>query len=64
MTKSPRLAQTTPPSATSHQFSIAFDSTLLRGISPSERAKVLAQLVSLLMQTAAVESGEHDDDER
>lgn len=64
MTKLPRLAQTAPPSATPHQFNIAFDSSHLRGMSPSERAKVLAHLASLLMQAAAVETGEHDDDER
>jgi hypothetical protein len=64
VTKPPRLAQMAPPSATPHQLNIAFDSTLLRGMSPSERAKVLAHLASLLTQAATVGTEEHDDDER
>lgn len=48
---------------TAQQLSIAFDSMPLRAISPTERAKVLAQLAYLLMQAAGVATAERDDDE-
>lgn len=46
------------------QLSIAFDSIRLRGMNPSERAKAIACLASLLMQAAGAATGECDDDER
>ena len=66
MIKSLKSVSTEPPSAATapHQFSIAFDSIRLRGMSPSERTKVLSRLASLLMQAAGAATGEHDDDER
>jgi hypothetical protein len=33
-------------------------------MNPSERAKVLAQLATLLMQAAGVATGERDDEQR
>lgn len=66
MINSPTSLPTTPPSPTTtpHQLSIAFDSIQLRGMSPSERARVLAQLARLLMQAAGAATGERDDDQR
>lgn len=49
---------------TAQQLSIAFDSVPLRGMSPTERAKVRAHLAHLLMQAAGVATEERDDDER
>ena len=64
MIKSPTSLPTTPlsPATAPHQLSIAFDSIHLRGMTPSERAKVLAHLARLLMQAAGVATGERDDD--
>ena len=56
----PLLSALTAP----QQLSIAFDSIRLQGMSPSERAKVLAHLARLLMLAAGAATGEHDDDER
>ena len=66
MIKSPTSLPTTPLSTTTapHQLSIAFDSIQLRGLSPSERAKVLTHLARVLMQAAGAATGERDDDQR
>jgi hypothetical protein len=63
--KSPKSVPTAPPSPPTapHQLNITFDSVPLRAMSPSERAKVLVNLASLLMQAAGAVTGEHDDDE-
>jgi hypothetical protein len=50
------------PPAVPHQLSIAFDSLLLREMSPSERSKVVAHLASLLTQAAGAATEEPDDD--
>jgi hypothetical protein len=64
--KPPPAAPTAPRSlpTTVQQFSIAFDSIPLHGMSPTERAKVLTHLAVLLMQAAGVATAERDDDER
>jgi hypothetical protein len=64
--RSPKPAPRPPLSllATPQQLSIAFDSIRLQGMSPSERAKVLAHLASLLMLAAGAATEEHDHDER
>jgi hypothetical protein len=54
----PLLLPTAP-----RQLSIAFESIWLRGISQSERAKVLTHLASLLILAAGVADKESDDDE-
>jgi hypothetical protein len=46
------------------QLSIGFDSIRLRGLDPSERARVLALLANLLMQAADATVQESSDDER
>jgi hypothetical protein len=38
------------------------DSVRLRGMSPSQRAIVVARLASLLMEAAGIVAGESDDD--
>jgi hypothetical protein len=45
------------------QLSIAFESLRLQGMSPSERAKVLVHLASLLIQAAGAAPEGRDDDE-
>jgi hypothetical protein len=50
------------PPAARQQLNIALDSLLLRGMSPSERSKVVAHLASLLIQAAGVTTEEPDDD--
>ena len=55
----PRLPHGVP-----RQLSMALDSVRLRGMNPSERISALARLASLLMETAGVEVGKLDDDER
>jgi hypothetical protein len=50
------------PPAAPHQLSIGFNSPLLRGMSPSERSKVVAHVASLLIQAAGVATEGHDDD--
>lgn len=52
-----------PPHA-QRQLSIAFESPVLQDLDPSERAKVVAQLASLLLQAAGVRSAGDDDVER
>ncbi len=65
MSNSPKSAPTTlAPSVVPRQLSIVFDSIRLRGMSASERAKAIVCLANLLMQAAAVATGERDDDER
>ena len=46
----------------SRQLSIAFDSVTLRGLLPTERAKIVAHLASVLLQAAGAVEEEHDDD--
>lgn len=53
-----------PLPAQPHQLSIALDSISLRGMSPSEREKVLTQLASLLLLAAGAATRECDDVER
>jgi hypothetical protein len=66
MINSPKSVLLTPlmPPTAPRQLSIVFDSIRLRGMGPSERAKVLAHLVSLLMLAAGAAAGGCDDDER
>jgi hypothetical protein len=51
-------------SAAPRQLSIPFDSTGLRGMTPSERRVVLARLASLLLEAADTVVEERDDDQR
>jgi len=51
-------------SAAPHQLSIPFDSTGLRGMTPSERRVALARLASLLLEAADITVEESDDDQR
>jgi hypothetical protein len=51
------------PPAQPHQLSMALDSISLRGMSPSEREKVLTHLASLLLLAAGAATGEPDDAE-
>ena len=44
-----------------HQLSIAFDAISLRGMTPSEREKVLTHLASLLLLAAGAATEESDD---
>ena len=51
-------------SAALRQLSIPFDSTGLRGMTPSERRVALARLASLLLEAADITVEESDDDQR
>jgi len=65
MSNSTKLVPPRPaPRTVPRQLSMAFDSIRLRGMSPSEHAKVLALLASLLMQAAGVVVEERGNDER
>lgn len=65
MANLPRPKQKPRPLPThTQQLSIAYESTELRGITPIERTKVLAQLASLLVQAAIGEQGRSDDGEQ
>jgi hypothetical protein len=58
----PRLGHLAPPMPMSQrQLSMAFESPVLRGISPSERASAIAQLAILLLQAAGVQQTGADD---
>ncbi len=61
----PRSARPTPPlllpPAQPYQLSIALDAIILRGMTPSEREKVLTDLASLLLLAAGAATGEPDD---
>ena len=67
MTSSPKpqVMRIAPPaSMTQRQLSIAFESPVLQGMSPSERTNAIAQLAILLLQAAGVQQtgandGEH-----
>lgn len=64
----PRSARSTPPlllpPAQPYQLSIALDAISLRGMTPSEREKVLTHLASLLLLAAGATTRECDDVER
>jgi hypothetical protein len=63
MTTRPRAAlHPAPPPTVPRQLSMALDSVRLRGMSPSERAMVVARLANLLMEAADPATGERDDD--
>lgn len=47
-----------------HQLSIGFEASRVQGMAPAERTKLLAILVSLLMQACTVTSEGNRDDER
>jgi len=55
----PILLSTAP-----RQLSMSLDSARLLGMSPAERAAVVAQLANLLMAAAGVAVEERDDDKR
>ena len=52
---------TTPPPP--RQLLIAFDSTRLRGMSPTERRHAVTCLATLLVEAAGVEAEGRDDDQ-
>ena len=51
-------------SAALRQLSIPFDSTGLRGMTPSERRVALARLASLLLEAADIAIEERDNNQR
>ena len=51
-------------SAALRQLSIPFDSTGLRGMTPSERRVAVARLASVLLEAADIAVEERDDDQR
>ena len=51
-------------SAALRQLSIPFDSTGLRGMTPSERRVALARLASVLLEAADIAIEERDNDQR
>lgn len=53
--------QTAPLSISQRQLSMAFESSVLQGISPSQRTSAIAQLASLLLQAAGVQQMGADD---
>lgn len=66
MTNSPRphLMRLAPPARMpQRQLSMAFESPVLQGMGPSERASAIAQLAILLLQAAGVQQTGADDDE-
>jgi hypothetical protein len=50
------------PSPAGYQLSIALDSAELRGMSPTQRREIVAQLTRLIMEAAGVAAGETGDD--
>jgi|APFre7841882630_1041343.scaffolds.fasta_scaffold05892_4 hypothetical protein len=63
MRNAPKSVPPTPaPPTVPRQLGIAFDSIQLRGMNPSDRAKALAHLASLLMQAAGVMAEERNND--
>ena len=66
MTNSPRtqLMRLAPPAPMSQrQLSMVFESPVLQGMSPGERATAIAQLAVLLLQAAGVQQTGADDGE-
>ena len=68
MTQVSRLRRTVktsaPPQLQAHrQLSMTFESPVLRGMTPSERSNVIAQLAIVLMQAAGVQPREADDEQ-
>ena len=67
MSSSPRphLKRLVPPAPVAQrQLSMAFEAPVLQGMSPSERARAIAQLATLLLQAAGmqrtgVDNGDH-----
>jgi hypothetical protein len=57
-----RRKRVLPPPAHSRQFSIAFESTGLLGLTSAERMKATIQLSQLLMLAAGVAAEERDDE--
>lgn len=65
MTGSPRSHLMQPASSApmpQRQLSIAFESPVLQGMDPSERASAVTQLAILLLQAASVQLPGADDD--
>lgn len=52
---------TAPLSMSQRQLSMAFESPVLQGISPSQRTSAIAQLANLLLQAAGVQQTGADD---
>jgi hypothetical protein len=64
MAKSPKLIPAEPArSMVPRQLNIAFNSSQLRGMSRSERAKAITCLASFLMQAAGIVARERDDEQ-
>ncbi len=60
----PHLLSLVPAALMSQrQLSMAFESPVLQGMSPSERANAIAQLAILLLQAAGVQRTGADDGE-
>jgi hypothetical protein len=66
MTHTPRLHRLLTTSAprplqAQRQLSMSFESPAIQDMDPSDRAKVVAQLASLLLHAAGVQAGGDDD---
>lgn len=57
-----RRKRVLPPPSQSRQFSIAFESTALLGLTSAERMKAVIHLSQLLMLAAGVAAEERDDE--
>ena len=71
MTRSPRLnpiesasPTPTPTPTPQRQLSLAFETPVLQGMSPNERASAVTQLALLLLQAAGVQMPGANDDEQ
>lgn len=56
-----RLQLAPPRPRAPHQLNMVFESSLIQGMSPTERFKVVSQLAILLLQAAGVQQQEGDD---
>lgn len=66
MTNSPRphlMRLASPAPMSQRQLSMAFESPVLQGMSPSERTSAISQLAILLLQAAGVQLPGANDDE-
>ena len=66
MTNLPRLVPATRPTLprASRQLSMAFEAIPLRGITQTERTKIIAHLANILLQAGGAATEEHDHDEQ
>lgn len=58
-----RALTTSAPPQSHRQLSIAFESPVLKGMTPSERLNVIAQMAVVLLQAAGIQPREADDEQ-